>query len=50
MQFATSHDCRTQKGLDGPLAYGALSALMKDNLYWFGPCGFRACSSWTAAS
>jgi AraC-like DNA-binding protein len=46
MQFATSHDRRTQAGFDGALAYGALSAVMKDNLYWFGPCGFIFTSPW----
>jgi AraC family transcriptional regulator of arabinose operon len=46
MQFATSHDCLTRESLDGALAYGALSAVMKDNLYWFGPCGFIFTSPW----
>lgn len=31
---------------DGALAYGALSAVMKDNYYWFGPHGFIFTSPW----
>src|SRR5260221_7646060 len=27
-------------------AYGALSAVMKDNLYWLGSCGFIFTSPW----
>ena len=27
-------------------AYGALAAVMKDNHYWFGPCGFLFTSPW----
>jgi AraC family transcriptional regulator of arabinose operon len=46
MQFATSHDRRIAASFDGALAYGALSAVMKDNLYWFGPCGFIFTSPW----
>src|SRR5258705_11850985 len=46
MQFTTSQDRRTQASFDGALAYGALSAVMKDNLYWFGPCGFIFTSPW----
>lgn len=46
MKFATSHDRRTQASFEGALAYGALSAVMKDNLYWFGPQGFIFTSPW----
>jgi AraC family transcriptional regulator, arabinose operon regulatory protein len=46
MQIATAHGRRTHAALDGALAYGALSDLMKDNLYWFGPCGFIFTSPW----
>ncbi len=46
MQFATSQHRRTGAAFDGALAYGALSAVMKDNLYWFGPSGFIFTSPW----
>jgi len=35
-----------QASLEKVPAYGALSALMKDNQYWFGPCGFLFTSPW----
>jgi AraC-like DNA-binding protein len=46
MQFATPQDRRIQETFDGALPYGALSAVMKDNLYWLGSGGFIFTSPW----
>jgi AraC family transcriptional regulator, arabinose operon regulatory protein len=46
MQFATSPELRAPPFCDGRLAFGALSAVMKDNFYWFGSSGFIFTSPW----
>src|SRR5258706_4110846 len=46
MQVATPQDRRTPETFDGGLAYGALSGVMKDNLYWLGSSGFIFTSPW----
>jgi AraC-like DNA-binding protein len=46
MQVATPQDRRIPDSLDGALPYGALAAVMKDNLYWLGSSGFIFTSPW----
>src|SRR3954467_10951785 len=46
MQTVSPQQRRAGAAVDGALAFGALSAVMKDNLYWFGPSGFIFTSPW----